>query len=548
VSAEPAELKPIPAHWFPPHPDPHPIAVPEGETIAEVFWRQARRHPRRLIVADQISGVRSYRDLLTAVLALKPDLQALPGEYVGIMLPASVAAVAAYLAVMFAGKTPVMVNWTVGTRSMIHSLDLLGVGTVLTAERVIQRVQSQVGDLGTLRDRFLLLEDLRGRLSLSRKIAATLRSRFDARALAGVRVTDTAVVLFTSGSESLPKAVPLTHANLLANIRDIALALSVRRDDRLIGMLPPFHSFGLTCTVLLSLCGGIPAAYHANPTEGTTLARLIEAYRCTMLIGTPTFLGGIIRSADDRHLQSLRLVVSGAEKCPAPVYEAVARRWPKVIMLEGYGVTECSPVVSVNDERAPRPQTIGKVLRSFAYTVADAETHRRVEPGRPGVLLLRGPCVFPGYLKHEGASPFVECEGQQWYRTGDLVVEDAEGVLTFAGRLKRFIKLAGEMISLPAIEDVLTAFCGTGEQGEPLVAVECTPQEINPELVLFTPLPLAREEVNRRLRAAGLSPLHNIRVVRRIERIPTLGTGKTDYRALRQLLVGEATSPSARRT
>ena len=344
------------------------------------------------------------------------------------------------------------------------------------------------------------------------------------------------IVLFTSGSESLPKAVPLTHANILANLNDLCRVFEFRHDDRLIGMLPPFHSFGLVITTVLPLLAGVPVVYHPNPTEGATLARLIKAYRVTLLVGTPTFLNGIVRAVKADELDSLRAVISGAEKCPENLYEMVMRLWPHVSVVEGYGITECSPVVSVNDVTAPQPGTIGKVLPSVEQAIVDVTGGRRVERGQPGLLLVRGPSIFAGYLNFEGASPFVEFEGRTWYRTGDLVTEAADGVLTFAGRLKRFVKLGGEMISLPAIEEILNRHYVQATDDGPVLAVEATPVELNPELVLFTIRELAREEVNQCLREAGLSALYNIRTIVKLAAIPVLGTGKTDYRALKERL------------
>ncbi len=535
AAAGPAEVKAVPDSWFKSDTLPA-VAIPEGKSIPEVFLEQARRRPGDVVLADQAGGARTYRDVVAAVLALKPEIEKLRGDYLGIMLPASAGAAVVYLAALFAGKIPVMVNWTVGERDMAHLLDLLDVRTVLTASALVRRIESLGADLSGFADRFIMLEDVQRRMTAGRKLRAALMSRLGWRPPARAKPADTAVVLFTSGSESLPKAVPLSHGNILANIRDFLKAFAFRPQDRLLGMLPPFHSFGITVTVCFPLCSGVRTVYHPNPTEGGTLTRLIDAYGVTLLVSTPTFLEGILRGAGDRKLESLRAVITGAEKCPDRVYETVARRWPHLLLLEGYGVTECSPAVSVNDERAPRPHTIGKVLSSFEYAIVEAEDGRRVPQGQAGMLLLRGPSVFGGYLKYDGPSPFVEFEGRTWYRTGDLVFEDAQGVLTFAGRLRRFVKIGGEMISLPAIEEVLAGFYAGAEEEGAVLAVEGTPAEFNPELVLFTVKDLEREEVNRRIREAGLSPLHNIRAVIKLKEIPTLGTGKADYRALRDML------------
>lgn len=535
VSA-PVVLKPVDPGWFRTSTQAGRATIPDGVNLGEVILERIRRAPGQVMLADQMAGMRTGRDILTGVLILKPRIERLPGDYVGIMMPASGTATILYLATLFAGKIPVMVNWTVGLRNMMHSLDLLKVQRVVTSERVIRKMESGMGDLGPLKERLLCLESLRGQVRGGEKVRAWLGARIGGmRRLGRVRMPETAVVLFTSGSESLPKAVPLTHGNLLANLRDLGERFCFRHEDRLIGILPPFHSFGLTCTVLLPLCAGVPVVYHPNPTEGGVLSRLIEAYKVSLLVGTPTFLAGILRAVTGRELDTLRAVISGAEKCPDATYDLVQRMWPHLKLLEGYGITECSPVVSVNEESAPRRGTIGRVLPSVEHAVADLELRGRVEPGKAGMLLVRGPSIFGGYLQYDGPSPFVEFEGRRWYRTGDLVIE-AEGQLVFSGRLKRFVKLGGEMISLPAIEEVLQRHYAKASDEEPVLAVEATPAELNPELVLFTVREIDRDEVNQRIRAAGLSALHNIRALRKVERIPLLGSGKTDYRALKALL------------
>jgi len=527
------QLKPIDPRWFAPRP--HPVSVPEGGSLAEVFLAQARRQPDAAILADQNSGVKTYRDIILGILALKPSLEAIEGQYVGIMLPASVGAGIVYLATLFAGKTPVMVNWTVGGRNLKHGLDLLKVSKVLTAGQLLTKVEAQGLDLSAVRDRFLLLEDVGKSIGTGRKLLALLRSRLSWGSLRRAKISETAVVLFTSGSENLPKAVPLTQGNLLANIRDLLQAYPFLDGSRFMGILPPFHSFGLTTTTLLPLCTGVPVVYHPNPTEGAALASLIRAYGATFLLGTPTFLNGVVRAATDEQLASLRYVITGAEKCPETLYATLEQRFPELVVLEGYGITECSPVVSGNRLENRRHGTIGLPLPSLRHVLVDPDTGERAQPGRTGMLLVQGPSIFRGYLHYEGASPFQDFEGSSWYRTGDLVKEE-EGHLVFAGRLKRFVKLGGEMVSLPAVEEALLGRFGQPDDEEIILAVEATPDEHNPELVLFTIRDITREAANAAIRAADLSPIHSIRRVERLEKIPVLGTGKTDYRSLKARL------------
>ncbi len=510
------------------------LTIPEGETLPEAFLEQARRQPNRVIVTDQASGARTYRDLITSILALKPKLARMEGEYIGILMPAGVGAVVSCLAALFAGKIPVMINWTTGERSIRHALDSLNVKCIISVREFVSRLTKTGIDLSGL-GTFFNLDEFARTISRREKLKAAFRARLSWKSLAHTGTGPTAVVLFTSGSENLPKAVPLSHKNILANMRDVVRRVNIYKTDSLLGLLPPFHAFGITTTMFLPLCIGFPVVYHPNPLEKHTLVRLIETHGIKLIVGTPTFLGGIARAAADRQFDSLRLAIIGAEKCPESVYDMLVKRGPGMIVLEGYGITECSPVVSIGDVINPKRGAIGQVLHSIEYAIIDLETGDRVRTGESGMLLLRGPSIFSGYLYYEGPSPFVKFEDMDWYRTGDIVSEDHESILTFHGRLKRFAKIGGEMVSLPAIESVLGERYKAEEEGC-FLAVEAHDGETHPKLVLFTIREISRESANQTIREAGLSALHNIRHVVQLEAIPTLGTGKTDYRALKAML------------
>jgi acyl-CoA synthetase (AMP-forming)/AMP-acid ligase II/1-acyl-sn-glycerol-3-phosphate acyltransferase/acyl carrier protein len=542
VVAEQKGLKPVPPKWFRSRernqgrPQAPRIVLPDGETITEVFLAQAARDPNRAVVADQISGVKTYRDMVLGIMALRPTLQNLEGERVGIMLPASVASSVVYMACLFAGKTPVFVNWTTGSRNVVAAMNMLGVQRILTAGPLVARVEAQGTDFSAIKDRLVLMEEVGSSLSKIDKLSALARSRLSWASLRSAKVSPTAAILLTSGSEAQPKAVPLTHGNLLSNLRTTLSFVRLYEDDCMIGFLPPFHSFGLSVAILLPVLGGARVVYHANPTEAWMLCRITEAYQANLLVGTPTFLAGIIRASRPGQLASLRLAVTGAEKCPARTYAAIAERCPNATIIEGYGITECSPIVAANNPDDPRPYTIGKVIPSLEYVIVDEESGQPARTDQPGMLLVRGPSIFSGYLNPDVASPFVEYGGKQYYRTGDLVSQDAEGVVTFRGRLKRFVKIGGEMISLPAIEAALEPHYVSDSDEGPVIAVESGGSEGHVELVLFATRPVERQAVNRQIRDAGLSALHNIGRVVQLETIPTLGTGKTDYRTLKTLI------------
>ncbi|MGW8194874.1 MAG: AMP-binding protein, partial [Desulforhopalus sp.] len=531
---------PPPKKWWAPSAALTPIST--GSTsITEAFLQQARRHSGKVIIADRISGAKTYRDILTAIFALIPILETHKGKRIGIMLPASVSSGIVYLATLFSGKTPVMFNWTAGYANIDHGIGETGVDVIVSATPLCKKVEEQQGvRLDRLPVRWLHLDKLLPKLGLIEKGKALVKARCLASTLFHRTVPEEAAILFTSGSESRPKAVPLTHANILANLADFTSAVQFDENTRLLGILPPFHSLGLAGTIILPLCLGIPTVYHANPTESLTLVRLIETYKATMLISTPTFLGSILQAGNREQLGSLQLVFTGAEKCPEHVMATLRSINPQSELCEGYGITECSPLVSLNIPGDNKPGTIGRVLPSMEYAIVDDGIKRRVTRGERGLLLVRGPNIFRGYLNQDRAKGFCRFAGKTWYQTGDYVREDEARRLVFSGRKKRFVKIGGEMISLPAIEDVLLSryIDNTISEG-PMLAVDATDHESHPEIVLFTKEILDQSAINGHLRQAGLSPLHNIRRVIQVASIPVLGSGKTDYQQLKKLLVHE---------
>ena len=525
--------------WFDQRSD-NILAFREADNLAQLILYQAKKNPGQVIVADQQGGAKTWRQLLSSVLALQPMLHDIEEDSVAIMLPASVAACVCWLAVVFSGKRPVLLNWTTGEHYMARALEQSQAKRVLTSSTLIDRLRRRGIDVGRVEAEWLALEDLVGRLSLIDKIKARIKGQFFNAFLSAENIHGIAALLFTSGSEALPKSVPLSHRNILTNMDDMTRVIPLQESDRLLGMLPPFHSLGLSCTIVMPLCLGLRTVYYPNPTEGAILAQHAEAYRCSVLVGTPTFLAAISGAAHENQLQSLRMIFTGAEKCPESTYQLLAERCPQATVCEGYGVTECSPLISVNPPQHPVPGTIGQVMPSMEYRLVHPETLQVLVDDEPGLLVVRGPNVFNGYLEDSIKSPFIDLDGKAWYNTGDLVQRNEHQGLTFCGRFKRFVNLGGEMLSLPAIEEAIAAALELHnvplEGDSPLLAVEAVNPNTHPKLVLFSRVPLEREQVNRVIREAGLSPLHNIRQIRLVEEIPLLGSGKINYRALREML------------
>jgi long-chain-fatty-acid--[acyl-carrier-protein] ligase len=363
------------------------------------------------------------------------------------------------------------------------------------------------------------------------------------RRVSQFRPADRAVILFTSGSEKAPKAVPLTHENVIANVQAVPVVLDLTNQDSVLGFLPMFHSFGFTMTGLCPLLGGVRTIHHADPTDTAGLRWKIAAYATKVLVGMPSLVARLLESARPEELDSLRLIVVGAEKAPPTLFETARRVVPKAVLLEGYGVTECSPAIAVNRPTATRPGSVGQPLPGVEVCVMDLETSEALPAGRMGMLLVSGPTVFPGYLGEE-AFPFIDREGKRWYVTGDLGETDADGFLYFRGRLKRFVKAGGEMISLPALEEPFSLRYPPDQNG-PRVAVEGIETGIGRKIVLWTTEPITLEEANELLFQAGFRGVMRLDEVHRLDRLPVLGTGKIDYRQLRTMLEAGNTQQAA---
>ena len=552
-SGDAGSAKPdVPASWFAldESPEGREILALSGEpaNLLDAFLLLARKEPSRPLLADR-SGVRSRRQMLIGVLALSRRLAALPDRRLGIMLPAVPASVAVWLAALLAGKEPVMLNWTVGMRNMNHCIAVSGIRRVVTSSALLEQLARTGNPVKGADVEWLPAEKLAAGLNPADKLLAAARAWLHCLGLypvSSARMPDTAVVLFTSGSEANPKAVPLSHTNVMTNAADILDVLRVQKRDRVLAMLPPFHSFGLMVGLVLPAATGLCAAFHPNPTESAPLVALVREYKLSLLGSTPTFLDAMLsRAQDTDDLASLRFAFTGAEKCPERIYNSFHRLCPKASLCEGYGITECSPVVSVNRPGDTVPGTIGQALpsvRSAIIVEEEGRQPRRALDNETGMLLVRGKSIFSGYLG-EAADPFMEFEGERWYRTGDLVSSDRQGRLTFQGRLKRFVKLGGEMISLPQMEEILqTALqerSALPDDGKPFVAVETRPgseEAGQAEILAFSILPLTVREVNQTFRDAGLGPIYAVKRIIRVREIPLLGTGKTDYRALQTLM------------
>jgi len=375
------------------------ISFPDGETLPEVFLRNCDRWPSKAACADVRTGVLTYRQLKMKVLILAEYIKTLPGENIGILLPSSVTANVCVLATQLAGKTPVMINWTVGPRHLDTVIEVSRIEKVLTSWAFLERVENV--DFGPIDDMLVMLEELRNVLAIGDKIKGFSRSYKSAdkllRIFQGSKLTreSRAVILFTSGTEGMPKGVPLSHRNLISNMKAVIKTIKIYTDDVVYGFLPPFHSFGFTITGLLPLLGGMKVVYYPDPTDSAYLAKGIKEWGVSIIASAPTFIRGILSAADKDGLDSLRLVVSGAEKAPIGLTRWIKKE-TKATYAEGYGITECSPTVSVRIDGCA-DDGVGKPIADVELSIVHPEKHTVLPQGKRGLILVHGPNVFSGY-------------------------------------------------------------------------------------------------------------------------------------------------------
>ncbi len=506
------------------------------QNLLDAIEETARLRPKHVVLEDVTRQKVSYQKLLIGVDLFADQFRRILGgePRVGVLLPNVNAMPISILSLWSAGRVPAILNYSTGPGTMLNCLQLAGIKQVITSRTFIEKAKLNIQPLIEAGIEFIFVEEVRARISKSGKLSAILRNAFNPGfPNPGLRPDDVAVVLFTSGSEGMPKGVELTHRNLLANIRQMLAVTDLVDSDRFFNTLPLFHSFGLTVGTLLPLVRGLYVFVYPSPLHFRIVPTVFYDLNCTVMFGTNTFLNGYARKAHAYDFRSLRYLFAAAEK----LQEATANTWARrfgVRILEGYGATECSPAVTVNTLLTPSHGSAGKFLPGVEYRLEPIEG---VETG--GRLFVRGPNVMRGYLNPDANEKFKALGG--WYDTGDIASIDSDGFVQILGRLKRFAKVSGEMVSLTAVEDALAgAFPQYGLRCQ--TAVVTRPDEGKGEaLVAVTNEPkLQLDEIRAAIKSKGLSNLCIPREIRVVREIPKLGTGKVNHRELQKILLETA--------
>lgn len=492
---------------------------------------RAKFGAKKPILEDQERNPLTYTDLIRAAFALGRKIAGFTakGERVGVMLPSSSGGVVTFFALHAIGRTPTMLNFTAGIRNLKGACELAGVKTVLTSHRFVE--QGKLHDLIDALEpiaKVVYLEEVREKVGLADKLFAAAGGVMTRQFRAASKPSDPGVILFTSGSFGAPRGVVLSQANLVANVQQIAAHIDLDPDWVMFNPLPIFHCFGLTGGVLLPILTGMKAFQYPSPLHTKQIPPLIKDSQASILLATDTFVNQYARAAEPGELSDLKFVVCGAEKVRDETHNLVAERFGPIPLLEGYGATEAAPVIAVNKPLDNRRGTVGGLLPGI-------ETRLEPVEGIPGggQLFVRGPNIMAGYLAADGS---VEAPVDGWHDTGDVVSMSNDDWVQIQGRVKRFAKVGGEMVSLTAAEDLAVSVWPDSRH-----AVIAVPDPRKGErLILLTDRREAEvDALLAHAKAIGAAELTVPRRIMTVPEIPVLGTGKTDYVAIQRMAEAE---------
>ena len=500
------------------------------ESLFDALIDARARFGDKEILEDQDRHPLTYTGLIRAAFVLGRKIAAMtkPGERVGVLLPSSAGVVVTFFGLHAFGRVPVMLNFTSGEANLKAALKTAGVTKILSAKRFI--TQAKLDDLmealGEVAE-IIWLDDVRKTIGLADKLYGLSAGMAPRRFRVKTDPDSPGVVLFTSGSFGAPKGVVLSQRNLVANARQVAAHIDLKPEWVMFNPLPTFHCFGLTGGVILPLLQGMKAFEYPSPLHAKQITDLLPQVKASILFATDTFLNQYARVAEPGDFATLQFAVAGAEKVRDETRQMFNTKFGGVELLEGYGATEAAPVVAVNHPDRNRPGTVGQIMPGMEYRLDKVEG---IEGG--GRLYLRGPNVMAGYISPDNPEGIEPLEGG-WHDTGDIVDIDNEGYITILGRVKRFAKVGGEMVSLLAVEDMAGAVWPEHRHA----AVSVPDSKKGERLILVTDHAGSESaRLSEWARENGAPELAVPKKIIKLDAIPVLGTGKTDYVAIQKLV------------
>ena len=526
------------------------------EPIASAWVENLSENPAKIAVADSTGVELSKTRFATAVFLFNKKLKPLLKEQnIGLILPSTAAGLIANMAVLTHGKTIVNLNYSAGDTSLKNAIELADIKRIITSKQFITKLQAKGFDLSNVLEQVevIYLEDIKATISKLESIKTLLAVKFlpismlKMLYIKSAKISDTAAILFSSGSEGTPKGIELTHQNIMGNIKQIMVLINPTDDDVILGTLPIFHSFGLTVTSIAPLVEDVTVACHPDPTDGLGVAKLCAKYNATFMFGTATFYGLYIRNRKINPLmfKSLKMVVAGAEKLPAKIREDFKTKYGHEI-YEGYGATETTPVASVNVpdvlmvddgyrvQVGNKAGTVGLPVPGSSFKIVDPDSFKELPIGEAGMILIGGTQIMKGYIKNEAKTKEVikEIDGIRWYVTGDKGYLDEDGFLTIVDRYSRFAKIGGEMVSLGLVEGEILKTLSEEER----ICLAAVPDSKKGEkIVLMLEGDLEIDELKKRIKELNLNPLFIPSLYYKVKQIPKLGSGKTDLKGAKKM-------------
>ena len=488
----------------------------------------AKRHKKKQAINDLTTNRRlTYSQSLIACLILCRIFRQLDPGFIGLMMPTSAGCILSKIAILMSGRTPVMINYSTGARhNARYAQDKCDFKTIITSKALLEKIECPHVD------GMIYIEDIMASVTTGQKIKAALIAALPASLIKKLihcgHKDDTAVILFTSGSEKDPKAVQLTHRNILANVESVSPMFNFTSDDVFLCTLPFFHVFGLTVDLWVPISFGMTMLTYANPLDFKKVSTIAREHKATCLVGTPAFFWGYLRKSETGDFDTLRIALTGADKCPEALREGFKSKH-NITVLEGYGATECSPVISTNTIEANRPGSVGKPIPGIQVRIENYETGEECALGENGRILVKGDSVMKGYFNDfEQTSLHIR---RGWYDTGDMGNLDEDGYLWHVGRLKRFVKIGGEMVSLVKIEDVLEKFI---PEDSHCCVVEIPDAMKGARIVAVVTTPLEEKTVLKEM-AKYLPVIALPKIFLVWETLPKMGSGKIDFRTISEM-------------